>query len=173
MQITNGSAGLIDKKKIEVSDSNILIGEHPGVDVGTGVMFLFVIAGFFLPGSWLAYWSAGLMLAIVSVFNTPDDRKKYIPSEIEAMSILGTDRVGTKGAGGSLGGAAVGAIAFGGVGAIVGSVAGGNKIDEFTNLVIKFTDGEWVTITSKSGLVADIQYQRLVKMAGPRNQCPI
>jgi hypothetical protein len=173
MKITNASADLIGTAEIEITDKGVSIGQRPGVAVGTVVMVLFVIAGIYVPGPWYVYWIAGFVLSIVAALKTPDGRKVYTPAQIESVTVLGMDRVGTKGAAGSLGGAAVGGLLFGGFGAVVGAVAGGNKVEEFKNICIVFTDGEWVVVTSEKGFVSETGYQALIKMAGANNQCPV
>jgi outer membrane lipoprotein SlyB len=57
-------------------------------------------------------------------------------------------KVGTKGAMGTVGGAAVGGLLTGGVGAIVGGMAGGNTIKTFstTDIALEFNDGNWVVV---------------------------
>jgi hypothetical protein len=69
-------------------------------------------------------------------------------------------RVGTKGMTGTLGTAAVGGLVFGGVGAIVGGMAGGNKVEHYskTDVAIQFANGDWAVVqfdTSK-GMVGGL-----------------
>ena len=69
--------------------------------------------------------------------------------------------VGTKSLGGSLGTAAVGGLLFGGVGAIVGGIAGGNKVKEFakTHVALQFNTGDWVVIeydTARGTMIGSI-----------------
>lgn len=173
MKITNASANLIGTQEIEITTDGVKIGQSPAVAVATVIISLAIIAGFFVPGPWYVYWILGVVLAIIAGFKTPDRRKIYTADEIESVTVLGMDRVGTKGAGGSLGGAAVGGLLFGGAGAIVGSVAGGNKVEEFKNICIVFTDGEWVVVTSEKGFVGEVGYKALIKMSGMKNQCPV
>ena len=54
----------------------------------------------------------------------------------------------TKEATGTLVGAGVGGLAFGGAGAIVGALAGGNKTikSSKTSLAIEFNDGNWIVL---------------------------
>lgn len=55
---------------------------------------------------------------------------------------------GAKGATGTLLGAGAGGLAFGGAGAIVGALAGGNKVvkSSKTSLAIEFNDGNWIVM---------------------------
>jgi outer membrane lipoprotein SlyB len=57
-------------------------------------------------------------------------------------------KVSTKGTAGTLAGAALGGILTGGVGAIVGSMAHGNKIETFssTEMAFEFNDGNWIVV---------------------------
>jgi hypothetical protein len=173
MKITNASASLIDQSEIEITRTDVRIGTNPKAQTAAGVIVLFIALGFFVPGPWYVYWCVGFVLGIITGIVTKDTRVRYTADQIETVSVLGTDRVGTKGAGGSLGGAAVGGLVFGGAGAIVGSIAGGNKIEEFKNICIMFTDGEWVVVSATNGFVNDIGYTHLIKMAGSNNQCPV
>ena len=173
MKIVNGSPALANQGELEVTATDIRIGSSSAVAVATLVMGLGFIGGFFLPGAFYWWWIAGFVGGFAVMPLITDNRVRYTSEQIDKMSVLGIDKVGTKNAGGSLGGAAVGGVLFGGVGAIVGSNAGGNEIKEFTNLVIKFTDGEWVQLNSEKGFANNIQYQLLLKLAGSKNTCPI
>ena len=172
MKITNGSPKLVNKGEIDITPTDIRIGQDWRIIICSTIFVLGIIAGFFMPGPWWLWWVIGFVISLTP-FKAKDSRSSYTADQIEKVQVMGIDRVGTKGSGGSLGGAAVGGVLFGGAGAIVGSVAGGNKVEEFTNVVIKFTDGEWVVATSEKGFVGDIQYQNLLKLAGTNNECPI
>lgn len=57
-------------------------------------------------------------------------------------------KVSTKGAVGTIGGAAVGGLLTGGFGAVVGGLASGNNIETFstTDVALEFADGNWVVV---------------------------
>ena len=71
-------------------------------------------------------------------------------SEVTNFKIIDPNEqyVATKGMGGTLGTAAVGGLLFGGVGAIVGGLAGGNKVQAFskTHVALQFSNGDWVVV---------------------------
>ena len=74
----------------------------------------------------------------------------YSVSDVKNFKVMdpNVQKVGTKGAIGTVGGAAVGGLLTGGVGAIVGGMAGGNTIKTFstTDIAIEFNDGNWVVV---------------------------
>jgi len=173
MKITNGSPPLASKVSIGVTLTDIRIGEDKGAQNAAMVFVAAVISGMFIPGPWWIYWVLGGLLAWAINQSTADSRLRYTAEQIEKVQMLGLDRVGTKGTGGSLGSAALGGAIFGGVGAVVGSIAGGNEIEEFKNIAIKFTDGEWVVVEAEKGKKGEIELQNLLKLAGTKNECPI
>ena len=56
--------------------------------------------------------------------------------------------VSTKGIGGTLGTGAIGGLMFGGAGAVLGGLAGGNKVKQFgkTHVALQFSNNDWVVI---------------------------
>jgi hypothetical protein len=93
--------------------------------------------------------------------------------EISKIGVIQHDRVGTKGMAGSLGGAAIGGVLFGGFGAVVGAVATGNKIEDFKNIAVKFTNGDWIVLENKGDWADKTVFKRLVALEGATQECPI
>ena len=173
MKVTNASPELIGASEITITKDSVKIGQDPKALIFAVVTVGGILAGMFAAGPFLAWAGAGVVLAIGLATLAKDKRRSYTGEQISSVEVIGLDRVGTKGATGSLGGAAVGALAFGGVGAIVGSVAGGNKVQQFQNIGIKFEDGNWLVVANEGkGFVASSQFQRLMKLAGSKNACP-
>ena len=74
----------------------------------------------------------------------------YSVGDVKNFKVMdpNVQKVGTKGVMGTVGGAAVGGLLTGGVGAIVGGMAGGNSIKTFstTDIALEFNDGNWVVV---------------------------
>jgi len=74
----------------------------------------------------------------------------YSVSDVKNFKVMDPNiqKVGTKGAMGTVGGAAIGGLLTGGVGAVVGGMAGGNTIKTFstTDIALEFNDGNWVVV---------------------------
>ena len=74
----------------------------------------------------------------------------YNATDVKKFKVLNPNvqKVGTKGTVGTVAGAAVGGILTGGVGAIVGGMAGGNQIEttSTTDCAFEMNDGNWVVI---------------------------
>jgi hypothetical protein len=74
----------------------------------------------------------------------------YSGNDVKNFKVMdpSVQKVSSKGTAGTLTGAAIGGVLTGGVGAIVGGMAGGNKIETFssTELAFEFNDGNWVVI---------------------------
>ena len=176
MKVVNGSTSLVDKQHISITPTEICFGRVQA-DAQAGLMILVAVCvGIFAPGPFLLYFALGIAMAVWAAKDdtTPDTRKRYKANEIARMVIGGVEHVGHKTAGGSLGGAAVGGLLFGGFGAVVGAVAGGNNLSEFNSVTVKFTDGEWVVLSGDNGTFTDsTELKLLLKLAGTNNECPI
>lgn len=74
----------------------------------------------------------------------------YSINDVKNFKVIdpNVQKVGTKGALGTIGGAAVGGLLTGGVGAIVGGLAGGNKVETYstTDVALEFNDGNWIVV---------------------------
>jgi len=74
----------------------------------------------------------------------------YSVNDVKNFKVMDPNvhKVGTKGAMGTVGGAAIGGLLTGGVGAVVGGMAGGNTIKTFSNtdIALEFNDGNWVVV---------------------------
>jgi hypothetical protein len=74
----------------------------------------------------------------------------YSINDVKNFKVIdpNVQQVGTKGALGTIGGAAVGGLLTGGIGAIVGGLAGGNNIETFstTDVALEFNDGNWIVV---------------------------
>ena len=79
----------------------------------------------------------------------------------------------TKGAGGTLGGAAVGGLLFGGAGAIVGGLAGGNnKTTRTREIAFQLNDNTWFIVEFTNGFVDDIMFDLTQKRYAPMMSSP-
>ena len=106
---------------------------------------------------------------------------KYFLKDIVEVKVLGDDTVISDYKSGlsSLSTAAVGGVLAGGVGAVVGSVAGGNKILE-KNIVqvgIKFSDSNWVILRANIdetmyGQVQKDNLKAILEMTSSKQQAP-
>lgn len=179
MKISNGSELFINAGHIDVMPNKIIIGMSPRASAGMkmfGIMlaiFAFIVIAFKVNATFVSImFLASIVISIWSGMGTADNRKIYTAKQIENIAFLQTNRVSTKSVSGSLGGAAVGAVLFGGAGAIVGSVAAGNHVQEFKDICVKFTDGEWFVAT-KSNQIDEVEAKQLIRMAGKKNKCPI
>jgi hypothetical protein len=167
MKVLNGSPNILKAGEVFITHKDIAVGQDPRAIVGASVFILGAVLGFFMPGSFLIYWGLGFVGGVWLAMSTTDNRKKYLAGDIVSIQYNGASFVGTKGAGGSLGGAAVGGVLFGGSGAVVGAIASGNNIEQINNLAIKFNDGEWAVLSGGE------DYKTLLTMAGSKNLCPI
>jgi hypothetical protein len=124
MKIINGSPNLAHKEKMSISPTEIRIGKEDEwpFTIGSMSIILGIMAGIFAPGPWWVYWIIGVLGCVVTVWSLSkkDSRPIYEAKHIMKVQVEGLDRVGTKGTAGTVVGAAVGGIMFGGVGAIVG-----------------------------------------------------
>ena len=173
MQITNASSNLIGYKEIEITKTDVRLGKDPKAAMFAFVFMVVFIVGWLFFKEFLGGLVSGLVIGYISAKLTKDRRLRYTGEQIASVEVLGLDRVGTKSGAGSVGGAVVGDLLFGGVGAIVGASASGNKIEQFHNIGIKFVDGAWLAVSNKGkGIVASTQFNLLVRLAGNKNACP-
>jgi hypothetical protein len=172
LKITNGSAKFIQETVIEITSTEIKLGDdrrNTALFIGIG---LGLIAAVFVPGPGILYSLGGVILGLILTYTKKDQRISYRSEQIEKVKVFDTNQVETKGMGGTVGGAALGGILFGGAGAVVGALAGGNNTSDFNNVAIKFTDGEWVVLSAEGNLARNPQYQNLIKLAGSKNESP-
>ena len=74
----------------------------------------------------------------------------YTGADVKTFKVMdpNVQKVSTKGTAGTIAGAAVGGILTGGVGALVGGMASGNKVETFssTEIGVEFNDGNWAMV---------------------------
>lgn len=106
---------------------------------------------------------------------------KYYLKDIQEVKVLDNDTALTSHKDGStsLASAAVGGALFGGAGAVVGSVAGGNKIhrEQTIQVGVKFVDGNWVVLSAKIddsmlGQVTKSNVEILMQMTSSKQVAP-
>jgi len=132
------------------SKSDMLIG----IGITFGICFCFLI------WYWLnfgAFVVSGVVLAviffIVVIKGRGEDESggiKYYLKDIVELKVLDNDTMTSfsKSGASSLAGAAVGGILLGGAGAVVGSIASGNKQlkEQIVHVGVKFEDANWVVL---------------------------
>ena len=169
MKVINASSSLSHISDIDISNNKILLGNDPRALMATIVMSLAIILGIVAPGTFWFYWVAGIVVSVLAYSSTPDNRKSYSKKQIAKAGITGHERVSKKRAGGSIGGAAVGGLIFGGAGAVVGAIAGGNEVSDYKNAFVEFTDGNWIVFGGESdGIESQVQFRSLAKLAGSK-----
>ena len=179
MKIVNGSPNMMQLQEISVGLTEIRLGPDTRAYAAVGTMMVGFTLPFFdsLPGSWYHYWILFTILGFGWMF-TNDARKAYQPDMIDKLFIGDISRIAVKEGSGSLslGGAAVGGLIFGGAGAIVGAIAGGNSsndtVQEFETATLKFNNNEWAVVVAKDW-AEKLEMKNLMKMAGCKNACPI
>ncbi len=74
----------------------------------------------------------------------------YKATDVKNFKVLDSNvhKIGTKGTAGTIAGAAVGGILTGGIGAIVGGMASGNKVEttSTTDCALEMNDGNWIVV---------------------------
>ena len=99
MKISNGSVKLFDKGVISIS-SDIRIGEDYRIILASTFITIGLGCMMFAPGPWGAWASIFGGLAVGAMLLT-DTRSCYTADQIEKVSMVSMDRVGTKGTGGT------------------------------------------------------------------------
>lgn len=129
-------------------------------DILIGVGFTFGICLCFLIWYWLnfeAFIASGVVLAAIFAMVVIRGRSadetggiKYFLKDIVEVKVLDNDTMTSfsKSGSSSLAGAAAGGILLGGAGAVVGSIASGNKQlkEQIVRVGVKFEDTNWVVL---------------------------
>lgn len=183
MKVINASAKLIEYNVINLNlkERSVLFGDNPQDNMANVLTFVFtVIAGIVF---YYTTWVVGLIALVIGVFVAiklaswlvDDSRPGVHFDRVAEVKVTQFDRLSMmdSSTGSSLGGAAVGGLLFGGVGAIVGSVAGGNSkssdIVEKANIQITFAGGSWVVV--EKDRIKDPLFVAFVKDIGDRYIC--
>lgn len=185
-KIVDGTIKHVMTHNIEISQKTIKFGIHPGYTGGSDGSSLLVIvfciliyhAGVDL--NWVILWLVvGVAITTLCDKSPPmvllkDNRPTYYANDIAKIQVLSHGQTFNmkNNTLGTLSGAAVGGILFGGSGAIVGAIASNNKeviFDEYKLICIKFHDQSWVTIKTNNIIL----FENLLSISGGVHACPI
>ena len=106
---------------------------------------------------------------------------KYLIKEIKEVKVIDNDTMSSfaKSGANSLTGAAVGGLLFGGAGAVVGSIASGNKNlkEQIVRVGVKFEDENWVVLQAEinetiMGKVNKANLKLLLEMTSSKQLAP-
>ena len=99
------------------------------------------------------FFSAFITYTLLARNKSEEEGIKYLINEIKEVKVIDNETMSSfkKNGASTLTGAAVGGLLFGGAGAVVGSIASGNKNlkEQIVRVGVKFEDGNWVVLQTE------------------------